>query len=244
MSLFTSNINAINQQLGNIQSNLNIITSNIFSNYNQLTSIVSKQSTIYNPIYYSSGNITCSNIVANNRYILNGTLISSNVDTYSGNLRMTNGNISTTNSNIILSNGNILSTRGNLVISNGNINSTVGNIIINNGNLNSTIGNLILSNGYANISGNVYLEGLATVLGQSGFKVQYGLTTTAPEWVTITFDTTFNTVPTVIATGRRDSSTPAIVYVLSVSTTGMTLQARDDTGAGVAAFFYWIAIGT
>ncbi len=244
MSLLSANINAINQQIGNIQANLNIITSNTFSNYNQLTQIMSQQSSIYNPIYYASGNIICGNLVAMNSYNISGTLTFSNVATYSGNLNMINGNITNTIGNIVLSNGNIRSTVGNLVMSNGNINSTIGNITMSNGNVNLALGNLILSNGDANVGGNVYLAGLATILGQAGFIVQYGLTATAPTSINVTFDTPFNTVPTIIATGRRDSATPSIVYVTVVSTTGMTLVSRDDTGAGVAVFFSWIAIGT
>ena len=244
MSLLTANINAMNKQIGNIQANLNIISSNTFSNYNQLTEIMTKQSSIYNPIYYSSGNIICENLLARNSYIINGTLLFSNIATYSGNLNMTNGNITNTIGNVLLSNGNIRSTVGNLVMSNGNINSTIGNITTSNGNLILTRGNIILSNGDANISGNLYLEGLATILGQSGFKVDYGRTTTATTSVTITFNTSFSTTPTVIATGQRDSSTPSTVYVTVISTTGVTLVSRDTAGTGVIAFFSWIAIGT
>lgn len=244
MSLLTANVNAINQQLGNIQSNLNIISGNVFSNYNQLTEIMSKQSSIYNPIYFSSGNITCTNFIATNTYYMNGTLSFSNVAAYSGNLGMTNGNITSTIGNVILSNGNIRSITGNITINNGNINSTVGNITMNNGNLNVGLGNLILSNGDANVSGNLYLQGLATLLGQSGFKVQYGTTSTATTSVTITFDSPFNSVPTVIATGQRASATPSIVYATAVSTTSVSLVSRDDTSTGIAAYFSWIAIGT
>ena len=100
MSLLTANINAINQQIGNIQANLNIITINTFSNYNQLTQSMSQLSSVYNPIYYGVGNITCSNIVATNSYTLNGTLTFSNVASYNGNLRIPNGNILSTNGNI------------------------------------------------------------------------------------------------------------------------------------------------
>ncbi len=244
MSLLTANINAINQQIGNIQSNLNIITSNTFSNYNQLTQFITKQSSIYNSVYYASGNIICSNIIAYNSYTLNDILTFSNVATYTGNLRMMNGNISSTIGNIILSNGNILSTRGNIVLNNGNINSTIGNINMNNGNIRLALGNINLLNGYANINGSVYSTGLSTTAGQSPFKIQYGTTGTVNTGVTITFGTPFINVPTVIASGFNDSSAPPIVYLRAISNTQVQLYAKDQAGSDYGNLrFTWVAFG-
>ncbi len=58
----TSDINAINQALANIQSSFNSITGNTLSSYNQLSRIVSQQSNIYNTIYYGTGNLTTGNL--------------------------------------------------------------------------------------------------------------------------------------------------------------------------------------
>ncbi len=54
----SADINAINQVLGNIQSQINLITGNTLSNYNQLSRIVAQQSNIYNTIYYGLGNLS------------------------------------------------------------------------------------------------------------------------------------------------------------------------------------------
>ncbi len=245
MSLLTANINAINQQIGNIQANLNIITINTFSNYNQLTQSMSQLSSVYNPIYYGVGNITCSNIVAtNNNYTLNGTLTFSNVASYNGNLRIPNGNISSTIGNIVLSNGNILSTRGNIILSNGNINSTLGNINMNNGNIRLTRGNLIVSNGDANINGSVYSTGLSTTAGQSPFKIQYDTTGTVNTNIVITFDTPFTSVPTVIASGFNNSAEPPIVYLRTISNTQVQLYAKNQAGDDYGTLrFTWVAFG-
>lgn len=244
MSLLTANINAINQQIGNIQSNVNIITSNTFSNYNQLTQYMSQLSSVYNPIYYGVGNITCSNIVATNSYNLNGTLTFLNVATYTGRLTMTNGNISSTIGNVILSNGNILSSSGNIVLSNGNINFTRGNININNGNIRLALGNINLLNGDANISGSVYSEGISTTAGQEPFKIQYDTTATVNSGITITFDTPFVNVPTVIASGFNNSSAPPIVYLRTISNTQVQLYAKDQAGNDYGNLkFTWVAFG-
>ncbi len=234
---------AINSLMGNIFTQMSNITGNSSSTYNLLNRVVYQQSNITDLINNGNGNISTGNLIINNSLNINGNLTYSNLNLI-GNLTMSNGNISSTIGNVLLSNGNILSTRGNIVLNNGNINSTIGNISMSNGNLISTIGNLIVSNGDANISGDLYLQGLATILGQSGFKVDYGVSGSSTSSTTPVFDSPFNTVPTIIATGRRDSATPSICYVTVVSTTGATIVSRDDGGAGVQAFIYWIAIGT
>ncbi len=234
---------AINNLMGNIFTQMSNITGNSNSTYNLLSRVVGQQSNINSLIYNGSGNIITGNLIINDSLNINGNLIYSNIN-LTGNFILPNGNISSTIGNLIISNGNINSTIGNISMSNGNINSTIGNIIINNGNLNNNVGNLILSNGYANISGDLYLAGLATILGQSGFKVDYGRSGSSTSVTTPVFSSPFNTVPTIIATGLRDSATPSICYVTVVSTTGATIVSRDDTGASVQVFIYWIAIGT
>lgn len=234
---------AINSLMGNIFTQMSNITGNSTSTYNLLNRVVYQQSNISDLINNGNGNISTGNLIINDSLNINGNLIYSNVN-LTGNFIIPNGNILPTIGNVTLSNGNILSTRGNVILNNGNLNSTIGNITMSNGNLISTIGNLIVSNGDANISGNIYFEGLATILGQAGFKVDYGVSGAATSSTTPVFTTVFTTIPTIIATGRRDSPTPSICYVTVVSTTGATIVSRDDGGAGVQAFIYWIAIGT
>ncbi len=60
--------------INNIQLGLNEVTGNTFSNYNQLSRIVSQQGNIYNSVYYGSGNIVTGNIVVNNNATITGNI--------------------------------------------------------------------------------------------------------------------------------------------------------------------------
>ncbi len=115
----------IYSSINNIQLGLNEVTGNTFSNYNQLSRIVSQQANIYNAVYYGSGNIVTGNLVVNS------------VANISGNLTLPSGNL-------ILTRGNILSTVGNVQVSNGNVRIATGNLILSNGSANIN-GNLITS---------------------------------------------------------------------------------------------------
>ncbi len=85
----------IYSSINNIQLGLNEVTGNTFSNYNQLSRIVSQQANIYNTVYYGTGNMSTGNLV-----------VSANCN-ISGNLIMNNGNLNITRGNVIMSNGNL-----------------------------------------------------------------------------------------------------------------------------------------
>ncbi len=151
----SADINAINQVLGNIQSQINEVTGNTLSSYNQLSRIVAQQSNIYNTIYYGLGNLTTGNLTVNNSYTINGNLTYDNIN-YTGNFSVNNGNL-------LIPNGNLLSTLGNIVLLNGDILSTVGNLVISNGNIGIKRTNPQYEldiNGSANISNNINMSGL------------------------------------------------------------------------------------
>ncbi len=69
-----SEIANIYSSINNIQLGLNEVTGNTFSNYNQLSRIVSQQANIYNSVYYGSGNIVTGNIVVNNNALITGNV--------------------------------------------------------------------------------------------------------------------------------------------------------------------------
>ena len=237
-------INYINSGLANIQLQINNITGTSLISYNQINRISSQQGNVYNSLYYGTGNLNASNLFVNNNTTISGNLIYPSIS-YTGNLTTPSGNlINSTLGNLILSNGNILSTCGNIVLTNGNINITSGNINLNNDNLRLAIGNVILSNGYANISGNVYSEGISTTVGQSAFKIQYGTTATVSTTITITFNTSFVNIPTVIASGFNNSAIPPIVYIRTISNTTVELFAKDDAENNYGNLqFTWVAFG-
>jgi hypothetical protein len=235
---------AINTRMGNIFTQMSNITGNSTSTYNLLSRVIGQQSNISNLIYNGSGNIITGNIIINDLLNINGNLAYSNLN-LTGNFLINNGNISATIGNIVLSNGNILSTRGNIVLSNGNILSTRGNINMSNGNINLDIGNLIVPNGDANIVGTLYSTGISTILGQPAFKVQYGITPIVTTSTTVTFDTPFTTVPTVLLTVLRDTTSPPIGYIRGLTTIDVDFFAKDRSGGnyGAPIQFMWVAFG-
>ncbi len=240
----SDDINAINNALANIQSQINNITGAPLISYNQINRISSQQGNVYNSLYNGTGNLNASNLFVNNRTTISGNLVYPSIS-YTGNLTTPNGNlINSTLGNLILSNGNILSTRGNILLSNGNINNTRGNINLSNGNLRLAIGNVILSNGDANIGGALYSEGISTTAGQEAFKIQYDTTAIVDTNIVITFDTPFVNVPTVIASGFNNSAVPPIVYLRSISNTAVQLFAKDQAGSNYGNLrFTWVAFG-
>ena len=232
----SADINAINQVLGNIQSQINEVTGNTLSSYNQLSRIVAQQSNIYNTIYYGLGNLNTGNLTVNSSYTINGNLtyenlnFTGNLALNNGNLLLPNGNILSTIGNIVMNNGNIGITRGNLILSNGNILSTVGNIVINNGNIGITRGNLILSNGNigikrtnpqyeldingsANISGNILMSGMSFL---SGSDLTYPFKIVTGSGILGSVGTGFGTKSN-IPLGYTFSSTPTIILQSMIS---------------------------
>jgi cytoskeletal protein CcmA (bactofilin family) len=67
----------IYSSINNIQLGLNEVTGNTFSNYNQLSRIVSQQANIYNSVYYGAGDINSRNLSVNTNALISGIL---NVD--------------------------------------------------------------------------------------------------------------------------------------------------------------------
>ena len=86
----------IYSSINNIQLGLNEVTGNTFSNYNQLSRIVSQQANIYNTIYYGTGNLTTGNLTVTSNYNISGNL---NVDSDTFWVDATNHRIGILNTN-------------------------------------------------------------------------------------------------------------------------------------------------
>ncbi len=73
-----SEIANIYSSINNIQLGLNEVTGNNFSNYNQLSRIVSQQANIYNTLYYGTGNLTTGNLSVSANALISGNLVINN----------------------------------------------------------------------------------------------------------------------------------------------------------------------
>jgi hypothetical protein len=261
-------VNNNNENNGNVRlnnGNLILTTGNILSTIGNLVINNGNIISTVGNLVINNGNIisTRGNLIMTNGNILSTT----------GNIILSNGNIgigtsnpqftlditgnSRVTGNIFARNNlgvNTTSTGANLDVQ-GNARIT-GNLNIDNGTLwvdatNNRVGVLNTNplktfdvKGDGNISGDLYTTGLSLFSSQSPFKIDYGTTTVAAVSATITFNTTFSSPPTVIATGFRNSSIPSIVYIRTEqTTTTVGLYSKDDNGADVTAIFNWIAIG-
>ncbi len=66
--------------INNLQNQYDQITGNIFSNYNLLSQIMAQQTSVYNSIYYGTGNIVTGNLAVNrSANISENTNVSGNV---------------------------------------------------------------------------------------------------------------------------------------------------------------------
>lgn len=62
--------------INNLQNQYDQITGNIFSNYNQLSQIMAQQNSVYNAIYYGTGNIVTGNLAVNRSANISGNVLS------------------------------------------------------------------------------------------------------------------------------------------------------------------------
>lgn len=100
----------------------------------------------------------------------------------------------------------------------------------------------LLTTGDIVSKGNVSMSGLS-FLGTSPFRIEYGTTNTVNTSITITFDTPFNSPPTVISLGFINDPTPPLVYVRGITTTDALLYAKNTSGNYGNLKFCWMAIG-
>lgn len=98
--------------ISNLEGNFNAITANTLNNYNQITQIISQQASVYNSLYYGSGNINTLN--ANITYDLN---VNGDYNISNGNLVINNGNLIISNSGFVL--GTNFGSSGQVIVSNG-----------------------------------------------------------------------------------------------------------------------------
>lgn len=81
-------------------------------------------------------------------------------------------------------------------------------------------------------------------LNQPGLRIEHGVTPTVNTSTVITFTTPFNSEPTVLVSGFRNSATPPITYLRGLTTTTVNLYAKNDAGSDYGSLqFTWIAIG-
>jgi hypothetical protein len=82
---------------------------------------------------------------------------------------------------------------------------------------------------------NLLSTGVSTILGQSPFMIQYGITSSGTSG-TVTFGTSYSATPTILQGWQRGSAVDS-VYMTSVTTTGFTW------GATTSVIVHWLAIG-
>lgn len=101
-----------------------------------------------------------------------------------------------------------------------------------------------LSYGNVNVTGNLFTDFISTRTGQTPFRMEYGTTGTVNTTTTITFDQPFTEVPVVLVNGYINSANAPVTYVTAVSTTTVTLYARNETSSNYGNLrFTWVAIG-
>lgn len=231
----SSNILAqIDSLSGYIQAtdtSLTFVTSNNLNNYNQLSEIVSKQSTIYNQIYFSAANIT-------NNANINASL--SNVTNF---VNVSQRYIGNANTNI---SGN-LGIIGNIIATSNNIISGFGNI---NGNSNIS-GNLGIS-GNLFTSSNVLFSGNVTVASSGGnsainaLLTSYGVPTDYAHFVASSYISQTNNTPLTSWQEFTSSGTNAPTYYSTGGYNGGSYVKFDGTNdymVGPVGNYPWTTSG-
>ena len=98
MSNVQTQINDLSASLQAFDIAFSNVSANIFTNYNQLSTIVAQQGNVFNTVYYGTGTITTGNISCGNVIYSNGIGLGKNdgtvVSVIQGNDNYYNGNIS------------------------------------------------------------------------------------------------------------------------------------------------------
>ncbi len=106
------------------------------------------------------------------------------------------------------------------------------------------LGTANLSYGNLNVTNDIFTNFISTRTGQQPFRIEYGTTGTVNTTTTIIFTQPFTVNPVVIVNGYIDSSNSPEAYVTALSTTQVTLYARNTNSANYGNLqFTWVAIG-